>query len=373
MPRAVAALVFALAGAVAWAQSAPRTGAAMNERVVMVPVGSGFSSAELETTIFKPDGDGPFPVAVINHGKAPGNPVFQERARHLVASREFVRRGYAVVLPMRMGFSKSTGAYQDGNCNIASNGEAQAEWVDGVLAWLRSQPFADAGRIVVVGQSHGGLTTMALGALNPGGVRGLINFAGGLRYTSSGCIWENSLAQAFARYGARTKLPSLWFYGDNESYFPPEVWKDLLAKYTAAGGNARLVAFGAFGKDAHGMFASRNGLHIWLPEVERFLAEIGMPFRPVIEISDVPRPARSGYAALDDVAAVPHVRDTGRHGYAKFLQSGSPRAFAVGPAGAWGWAAEGDDPTARAIANCQRHSKEPCRLYAVDDDVVWKP
>jgi len=93
----------------------------------MVKVGSGFSSVEFETTLFKPDGAGPFPVAVINHGKASGNPRFQERARHLVASREFVRRGYAVVLPMRMGFSKSGGHYHEsGGCNIAANGELQA-------------------------------------------------------------------------------------------------------------------------------------------------------------------------------------------------------------------------------------------------------
>src|SRR4051812_17681911 len=94
------AILFALGSATVFAQSP----ASMNERVVMVKVGSGLSSAELETTIFKPEGDGPFPVALINHGKAPGNPYFQERARYLVASREFVRRGYAVVIPMRMGF-----------------------------------------------------------------------------------------------------------------------------------------------------------------------------------------------------------------------------------------------------------------------------
>ncbi len=362
-----------LAAALLPPQAAAQTPAAMNERVVMVKVGSGLSGAELETTLFKPDGDGPFPLAVINHGKAAGNPVFQGRARFPIASREFVRRGYVVALPMRLGFSKSSGAYSDGSCNIAANGENQAEWVDGVLGWLREQPYVDKNRIVIVGQSHGGLTTMALGARNPPGVRALINFAGGLRFTSSGCIWENSLAQAFARYGARSKLPSLWFYGDNDSYFPPEVWKDLEEKYRGAGGNVRLVAFGRFRTDAHGMFSARDGLGIWVPEVERFLESVGLPSKPVISLSDAPRPPRSDFAKLEDAAALPHLRENGRQGYAVFLQKGLPRAFALSPTGAWGWAAEVDDPTARALASCQKNSKEPCRLYAVDDDVVWKP
>jgi dienelactone hydrolase len=369
--RAPVAIALALALAAAAAIARAQTPAAMNEQVVMVKVGSGLSGAELETTVFRPDGEGPFPAVVINHGKAPGNPVFQERARFLHASREFVRRGYAVVLPMRMGFSRSSGAYIHPGCNIASNGEMQAEWVEGVLAWMRAQPFVDPGRIVVAGQSHGGLTTLALGARNPPGVRGLINFAGGLKIES--CIWESALAQAFAQYGARAKIPSLWFYGDNDSYFPPAVWKDLHARYTGAGGEARMVAYGSFGRDAHGMFASRGGLRVWVPEVEKFLDSLGLPSRPVITVSDVPRPPRSDFAAIDDVAAVPHVRENGRKGYATFLQHGLPRAFAVGPKGAWGWAAEGDDPSARALANCQKHSREPCRLYAVDEDVVWRP
>ncbi len=343
----------------------------MNERVVMVKVGSGFSSATLETTLFSPDGDGPFPLVVINHGKAPGDPVFQERARFLNASREFVRRGYAVALPMRLGFSKSSGSYIAGGCNIASNGEMQAEWVAGVIDWLRKQAFVDAGRILVVGQSHGGLTALAVGALNPPGVRGVVNFAGGLRQTN--CSWEHALAQAFERYGARSRLPSLWFYGDNDSYFPPDVWKELQARYAAGGGNVRLVAFGRFGRDAHGLFSSRAGLPIWVPEVERFLDSIGLPSRPAVEVANSSRPRASGFAKLEDIQAVPHLRDAGRKGYATFLQQGLPRAFAVGPSGSWGWATEGDDPSARALANCAKARGDACRIYALDDDVVWQP
>ena len=86
----------------------------------------GLFTTELETTVFRPDGAGPFPVAVINHGKANGDPRFQRRYRPLVAVRFFLARGYAVVVPMRQGFSKSSGSYIGGGCNVESNGSEQA-------------------------------------------------------------------------------------------------------------------------------------------------------------------------------------------------------------------------------------------------------
>ncbi len=48
--------------------------APLDEKVVMLPVVEGPDSVQLETTIYKPPGDGPFPLVVMNHGKALGNP-----------------------------------------------------------------------------------------------------------------------------------------------------------------------------------------------------------------------------------------------------------------------------------------------------------
>jgi len=241
----------------------------------MVPVGSGLFGFQLETTIFKPPGDGPFPLLLMNHGKAPGNPHFQKRARYEVISEEFVKRGYAVVIPMRKGFSQSGGLYVDGGCNIEGNGRAQAEDVKAVLDFVLAQSWADKNRIVIAGQSHGGLTTMALGATNLPGVKGLINFAGGLRIDN--CAWKPSLVDAFANFGALTKVPSIWFYGANDSYFNPEVAAKMFAAYNGAGGHAKLIAYGPFKNDSHGMSSSADGVVIWWPETEQFLQSIGMP------------------------------------------------------------------------------------------------
>ncbi len=254
---------------------------ALNEQILMLRIGSGWGAVELETTLFKPNGDGPFPLAVINHGKASGNPLFQARARYLVAAEQFVARGYMVVAPMRRGFSKSGGGYVHPGCNIHSNGMIQAEDIRDILAVMVKRTDVDAQRIVVVGQSHGGLSTMALGSMNIPGVRGLINFAGGLRVEggSSYCSWEKSMADAFEAYAAKTSLPSLWFYGDNDSYWGAELPKVLHQKYTGAGGKAKLISFGLFEDgDAHAMFGRRSGLKIWLKPVEEFLRSVDMPF-----------------------------------------------------------------------------------------------
>lgn len=267
----------------AFAQDAPVLDAKLNEQIVMLPVGDG--GPKLETTIFKPDGAGPFPLVVINHGKAFGNPYFQPRARYLVAAREFVRLGYLVAAPMRQGFSKSGGGYVDPRCNFTSNGRLQAEDIKGALDTLVKREDVDPARILLIGQSHGGLAVMAFGGTyNYPGVKGIINFAGGLKWSDSSCQWESSLVRAFGTYGETSKVPTLWFYGDNDSYWGPadDLPTRMHAAYSKAGGTAKLVAFGKFdGGDAHGMFGAGAGLKIWRDPAQEFLRGIGMPALPV--------------------------------------------------------------------------------------------
>ena len=368
-----AALLVALGAAVAQAQELD---SALNESVETIRK-PGLFAIDLETTIYKPDGGGPFPVAVINHGKASGDTRFQPRYRPASAARYFLQRGYAVVVPMRQGFSKSGGSYIGGGCNVESNGRVQAGDVKAVLDHLATQPWADKERVVVVGQSHGGWTTLAFGPQNYPGVKGLVNFAGGLRQEQ--CPnWQQALAGGAASYARDTRLPSIWFYGNNDSYFDPETFHAMFDKYSAAGGKARLVAYGTFGADSHRLFESRAGTSIWQPELSRFLETIGMPdqvqpaFAKYGMRSSIAVPPRSDFAPLDDETRVPHVRDTGRAGYKVYLGRMMPRAFAVAPSGAWGWAEGGDDPLKHALDNCNRNGKSECRLYSVDDQIVWE-
>lgn len=82
-------------------------------------------------------------------------------------------------------------------------------------------------------------------------------------------------------------------------------------------------------------------------------------------------PKATGYASIDAVDAVPFVDDAGREGYRRFLSQHPSRAFAVSDEGAWSWAEGGDDPMALALDNCAKQDAGSCRLYAVNDRVVW--
>ncbi len=186
--------------------------AALREEIIFVK-NSSLIPVSLQTTVFRPAGDGPFPLLLINHGKNPGPPGLQERARHLWVAREFVRRGYAVASPMRQGFAKSGGVYVDGGCYIAGNGRGQGDDIRAVIEHFKAQPWIKPDQIIVAGQSHGGLSSMAFAEKPNEGVKAIINFAGGLRFNDGQCAsqWKQNLVKAFGEYGANTKIPSLWF------------------------------------------------------------------------------------------------------------------------------------------------------------------
>jgi hypothetical protein len=97
-----------------------------------------------------------------------------------------------------------------------------------------------------------------------------------------------------------------------------------------------------------------------------------MPTHVRYEVQAPPVPQATGYAAIDAVNAVPYVDAAGRAAYRAFLNQYPTRAFAVSSSGAWSWAEGGDNPMSVALANCRKENGDsPCRLYAVDNRVVW--
>ncbi|MCG2583177.1 dienelactone hydrolase family protein [Massilia sp. TS11] len=346
--------------------------ARLNEQVLMVPAGPN-GKTELETTIFRPNGPGPFPLLIINHGKQPGDPRLQPRERFIFLATEFVKRGYAVMVPMRQGFAHSGGRYRDYGCDMIAHAYAQAEDVLAAIRFAREQTWIDSEQIVVAGQSYGGLASMAVAAMDEAGVKAVINFAGGLRYKDEQCDWRSGLQQAFAHFGRNSQIPSLWLYGANDSYFSPGFVRSLYRRYQDEGGDGELVAYGAFRQDAHKMVASRDGVKVWREPALRFLAERALPTREIYTVLPPPAPPDSRYAALDDVQALPFVKEDGRAAYRAFLATPAPRAFALAPSGGWSWVEDGEDPARQALSLCKKKNRQACRLYAVDHSVVWSP
>jgi hypothetical protein len=84
-------------------------------------------------------------------------------------------------------------------------------------------------------------------------------------------------------------------------------------------------------------------------------------------------PPPSGFANLGDFDSLPvKLNKLTRQRYQRFLSARPPKALAISPTGAWGWSAEVPNAMQRALDRCNKHSKSECRLYAVDDIVVWQ-
>jgi hypothetical protein len=81
---------------------------------------------------------------------------------------------------------------------------------------------------------------------------------------------------------------------------------------------------------------------------------------------------RSEVASIDDLHLLPNIGGEGREGYRRFLDGDSPRAFAVSESGRWVRVNAVRGAARLALDRCQSYGGR-CRLYAVDDQVVWDP
>ncbi|HEY0297186.1 MAG TPA: CocE/NonD family hydrolase [Bordetella sp.] len=343
----------------------------MRDETVRLPARQNGRDIQLTATLYTPNGEGPFPLVVINHGKSPGKASEQPDSRFYPESLQFVRRGYAVLVPVRAGFGSSGGSYLSG-CRqpLATLSDFWADDVKAAIDYARTLPYIDTRRIVVVGASQGGLVSTALGVRDVPGLLGIVNFAGGLRQEN--CRdWANRNTAAFRTYGANTNVPALFIYGDNDAYWGDgKLSRRFFNAYHAGNPRSTYVDTGVFAKDtSHHLFENFDGLDIWVPIVGRFFQRLGLTW-------DIVQPPHSdGAAALGDADAVPfqRSRNTIRSGYERFLlmDPKNGRAFALSENGAWS-RQSGKNAAQKALDSCREHRGVDCRLYAVDGQVVYQ-
>src|SRR6266545_2606166 len=117
----------------------------------------------MQTTVFRPPGEGPFPLVLMNHGTT------QDGVQRLYfpllgfndAALWFARRGFAVVAPQRPGHGDTGGPFLEDvvSCqdpDFQSAGLAVAEADLAALSYIATQPFIKDTGVLVVGQSAGG-------------------------------------------------------------------------------------------------------------------------------------------------------------------------------------------------------------------------
>ena len=244
--------------------------------------------------VVRPTGDGPFPLAIMNHGVAmdPVQRGFFPLVEFRDAAMWFARRGYMVVAPSGPGYGAAAidapehGLFtmffsKVGKCsnpNFRDAGLAKAKLNLWIIEYMSTLKRIVPDSAIVVGQSAGGWGSIALSSVNPPGVKAIITFAAGRGGRVDGKPNNNcapdKLVAATGEFGRTSRVPMLWMYIENDTYFGPELSKRMHAAFTAAGGNAQYHLFPPHGGDGHFFVDSADAVPIWSPVVGAFLDKL---------------------------------------------------------------------------------------------------
>lgn len=228
----------------------------------------------IQAYLYKPSGDGPFPVVIYNHGTRDG----RERASvpFEYVGRMLTRAGYMVLVPERRGYGKSDGAewrQEAGRDRSALIRRLEAETQD-VLAgidYLRTVPSADTHRMAIMGWSFGGIVTM-LAVSHSKAFLAAVDQAGGA------LTWDSSpeLRRALVEAAEKASTPTLFMVAKNDRTTSSVTTLDEI--YRNRGVPERLVVYDAFtparetriATPGHAVF-SEQGAGVWESDVVQFL------------------------------------------------------------------------------------------------------
>jgi dienelactone hydrolase len=236
--------------------------------------------------LFRPQGEGPFRLAVIAHATTQNvlrraqmpQPEYRALAAWLVA------RGFAVLVPERPGHGAPGGKYLEdqGGCDEAdyiSSGHATAAAIASALNFMRGQSFVRQDGAVVVGHSAGGWGALALGAENLPDVAGIIVFAPGRGghandFPNQVCA-PHTLIAAAAEFGKTARVPVTWLVAANDSYFSPALSRQLADAFRSGGGKVDFRVLASYGGEGHWLAETEGGVKIAAPELDRALKGLG--------------------------------------------------------------------------------------------------
>jgi dienelactone hydrolase len=246
--------------------------------MVETPLTESGTSVKLEVVLFRPSGSGPFPLVLFNHGSTGrgDNPALfaQTWAPESVADF-FVRRGWMVAFPQRRGRGKSAGVYDEGFTPDRTRYSCDPRWslpgvdraledIDAAYHVVVQRPDVDRQRVLVAGQSRGGILAIVFAGTRPAAVIGAINFVGG---------WMNERCEADAinrptfQRGAAFPRPTLWLYGHSDPYYSLVHSRKNFDSFLAAGGKGVFKEFDVPG-NGHALIRFPE---LWGPAVEEYV------------------------------------------------------------------------------------------------------
>jgi len=252
----------------------------------MVEVRSG--SLTLRALLWRPQGKGPFPAILLNHGSGRSREELQRLGTYeqqaYVLGPVFARHGYVFFYPFRRGVGLS--ADQGTNAVDLMNAEFDAHGQDArnsmqlrlleneemndaisALAVLRSMPQVDSHRVAVVGHSFGGSLTLLLAERQPD-LRALVIFSG------AGYSWDRSAPLRARMTAAVPHIAAPVFFIHAENDFALSAGKAMDAQFAQLHRPHRLQIYPPIGQtveDGHAFLYL--GVSTWEPDVFAFLDE----------------------------------------------------------------------------------------------------
>jgi dienelactone hydrolase len=319
--------------------------------------------ARLEAlTIKRADASGKLPIALITHGKptTQGRMLDERASDYTRQARDLARRGWLAVVVMRRGFGGSDGPLPVvTNCASTSLIErfaADADDLEGALEAIGKRPDADPSRMIAIGVSAGGAAVTALSARNPKGLAGVINVSGGLRFLN--CPKEDALVAAFKAYGEKSRVPSLWIYARNDSFFGPALVERMQAAFLDGGGDVKLVMLEPDERaDGHFIFGLAAGRFKWLPQMDAFLRFHKLPTWTRDDVSRIMKQLNAKEPSrgfLENYVSAPSERALARQ------KSGTSMSETHGSRSL-------EDARKAALESCERRAQQPCEIVMEND------
>ncbi|MDI1267423.1 MAG: alpha/beta fold hydrolase [bacterium] len=232
--------------------------------------------------LFRPPGDGPFPLAVIAHATTQNvlRRAQMPQPEYRALSAWLVARGYAVLVPERPGHGATGGKYLEdqGGCDeadYARSGRATADVIAASIGMVRKQSFIRPGGMIVIGHSAGGWGALALASEDPKDIAAIVVFAPGRGghandFPNRICA-PHTLIAAAGEFGKAARVRVTWLVAANDSYFSPVFSKQLADAFRTAGGKADFVALAAYGSEGHWLPETEGGVKLAAPELDRAL------------------------------------------------------------------------------------------------------
>lgn len=261
----------------------------------VLPLAVDGRTVDVATQVFRPEGPGPFPLVIFSHGRS-ADPAVRAGLQYPVPLGHvafWLRQGVAVVAPIRPGYGATGGADREnsgarwpapgtactGLPDYATVARHAASTIRAVHGWSLQQPWVRHDRILLEGQSVGGMATIAAASERLPGVVGAVNFsggAGGKPDTAPGnsCRPE-VLTTLYRQLGTQVRVPSLWLYAENDQYWGPDMPRQWFGAFREGDEDAQFIAAPALeGADGHNLL--RVGGRHWRDPLHAFTARVGL-------------------------------------------------------------------------------------------------